>query len=98
MILRYAIRQLDRSQKIIFMGNGSSLYEGMILSEFGESAEFCPRYHNYPKASVVAGLGLNRLELQQFDRVEDLVPTYLRPSDAEMNWAKKHGNSQDSLT
>ena len=64
--------QLDRSHKIIFMGNGSRLYEGMILSEFGESAEFCPRHHNYPKASVVAGLGLNRLNLQQFDRVEDL--------------------------
>jgi len=88
------IHQLDRSHRIIFMGNGSNLYEGMILSEFGESAEFAPQHHNYPKASVVAGLGLNRLALQQFDRVEALIPTYLRPSDAEVNWAQKHGGSQ----
>ncbi|MEW5802965.1 MAG: tRNA (adenosine(37)-N6)-threonylcarbamoyltransferase complex dimerization subunit type 1 TsaB [bacterium] len=83
------IHRLDRSCKTIFVGNGSHLYEEMIRAEFGEKAEFSPWHHNFPRASVVAGLGLHRLALHQVDRIETLVPTYLRPSDAEVNWAKK---------
>jgi len=90
------INHLDRSQKILFLGSGSILYAKMICAEFGEKAEFPPLYHSFPRASIIASLGLNRLVLQQFDNVETLVPTYLRLSDAEINWAKKH-DSQYSL-
>lgn len=83
------IGQLDRSKKTIFVGNGARVYEKMIREEFGKRAEFAPSYHNYPRASTIASLGLERLALQQFDRAETLVPTYLRLSDAEVNLAKK---------
>jgi tRNA A37 threonylcarbamoyladenosine modification protein TsaB len=91
-MVQQMVQPLDRSPKILFVGNGARLYEGMIRERLGERAEFLPRYYHYPRASVVAGLGLNRLALQQFDRVETLAPTYLRPSDAEINWVQKHGS------
>jgi len=86
------IHQLDRSLKIIFIGNGSRLYQGMIQEQFGKQAEFSPQSHDCPRASTVASLGLKRLLAQQFDLVQTLVPTYLRPSDAEINWSQKHGS------
>ena len=44
------------------------------------------------KKSDVASLALNRLIRKQYDSVEALVPKYLHLSDAEINWAKKHGH------
>ncbi|MEW6379366.1 MAG: tRNA (adenosine(37)-N6)-threonylcarbamoyltransferase complex dimerization subunit type 1 TsaB [bacterium] len=86
------INQLDRSRRTIFIGNGSRLYERLIREEFGKEAEFSPQSHNCPRASIVASLGLKRLTLQQSDRAETLVPTYLRPSDAEIHWSHKHNS------
>ena len=89
----YMISQLDRSQKTIFLGNGSQLYAHMIQTEFGPKALFSPVYHNLPRSSIVASLGLNRFIEKKYDAVETLVPKYLRLSDAEINWVKKHTSS-----
>ncbi|MGA1875058.1 MAG: tRNA (adenosine(37)-N6)-threonylcarbamoyltransferase complex dimerization subunit type 1 TsaB [bacterium] len=86
------IHQLDCSQRTIFPGNGSFLYGKLIQAEFGAQAEFPPPYHNLPRASIVAGLGLSRLTQGQRDSVETLVPKYLRLSDAEISWVKNHGD------
>jgi tRNA threonylcarbamoyladenosine biosynthesis protein TsaB len=83
------INTLDRSQETIFLGNGAQLYREFIRSEFGEKAVFPPIYHNFPRASVVASLGMKRLVQKHTDSVETLVPKYLRLSDAEINWAQK---------
>ena len=85
----YMIDQLDHSQETIFLGNGSQLYATAIQTKFGHKGIFAPFYHNLPKASIVAGIGLSRFMEKKYDAVETLVPKYLRLSDAEINWTKK---------
>ena len=49
-------------------------------------------YYNFPRTSIVDSLELNHLIRKQYASVEALVPKYLHLSDAEINWAKKHGH------
>ncbi len=82
------IRQLDSFEKIVFLGNGSRVYAGMIQAELGERASFPLFSYHYPLARLVACLGLECLSHQQIDEVKTIVPKYLRLSDAEINRAK----------
>ena len=73
----------------IFVGSGAILYRDLIIDQLGELASFAPEDRHIIQASTVAFLGLKRFESGDAGEVADLVPFYIRKSDAELNFSRR---------
>jgi tRNA threonylcarbamoyladenosine biosynthesis protein TsaB len=62
---------------VIVLGDGA----GQVMSPF---ARFAPASRPSPSPAVVGVLGLERLRRREFVPTRDLVPLYLKPSQAEL--------------
>lgn len=75
-----------RKEDILLVGSGALLYrsvlEGRGKVEFGSIASA------FPRATSLVELALPRLFREDFDRLFDLEPLYMRRSDAEINWER----------
>ena len=85
---------LDRlsplKEKIIFLGDGIKKYRDNIEFKIGKNALFIDSQINLPMATNIAFLGLNKLKKSEEDDISTLSPFYLRKSEAEIVWEKKH--------
>lgn len=79
----------------LFLGNGAHLYRSLIVRELAGRAHFAPVFMNLPRASGAAVIALHDWESGRTFSAEELMPNYLRPSEAELNLVnkKKTGNS-----
>ncbi len=81
-------RLLDTlDQDLVFVGDGALAYRDLIVDRLGDRAHFPPWPLHMPRASSAASLALDALRHQQVISLERLVPTYIRPSEAEVKWA-----------
>lgn len=78
-------------QEMVFVGDGVEVYGELIVERWGDKALFAPPHLRCLRGTTVATLGLQRLAHGVGDDVSSLVPIYVRPSDAEITWAKAHG-------
>lgn len=79
------LARMDRT--ILFLGDGVSRYAGMILEKLKERAVLLPNYLALPRgAFAVQEVWKRWKENLQGEEVE---PYYIRPSEAEVTWAKK---------
>ena len=78
-----AVEQIHES--CIFVGSGAQLYRDVIHRILGRLAGFAPENQNIIRASTLAVLARQRLENQDADAADQFVPTYIRPSDAEIH-------------
>lgn len=69
--------------KTIFLGDGLLDYRDVIRKKKRDLTIFAPRELWFPKASIVARYGLERLKAGRVDRAHDITPFYLRPPEAE---------------
>ncbi|UCB50012.1 MAG: tRNA (adenosine(37)-N6)-threonylcarbamoyltransferase complex dimerization subunit type 1 TsaB, partial [Deltaproteobacteria bacterium] len=69
----------------LFLGNDFSKQGHQIREMLDLKAELAPAHLWNLKASVVGTLGLKRFIAQDFDDLQELVPTYLRPPDIRPN-------------
>ncbi len=77
-------RLLSRIQQpTVFLGDGLVVYEGLVQSALKELALFPPLAGRGGRAAAVAELGRRRLLRGDRDDLMQLVPQYLRPSEAE---------------
>lgn len=81
------LKRIDKP--CVFLGSGAVLYRDVIIQKLGGLAAFAPQQHNVIRASTVAALGRKRFENGEVDEVAELVPHYIRNSDAELNLGKK---------
>jgi tRNA threonylcarbamoyladenosine biosynthesis protein TsaB len=81
-----AVHGLD--EPCLFVGNGSLLYQHVILDKLGDSAYFAPSFQNTIRASTIAYMSIERFENKDYDDVELLAPQYIRKSDAELSFMK----------
>jgi tRNA threonylcarbamoyladenosine biosynthesis protein TsaB len=65
----------------LFLGNDFSKQAHLIREMVGRKADLAPAHLWNLKASAVGALGLKRFLSQDFDDLQELVPTYLRPPD-----------------
>jgi tRNA threonylcarbamoyladenosine biosynthesis protein TsaB len=75
------------SEPCIFVGDGAMLYKQFIKDALGSIASF-PIVGNQINASVVALAAakyFNRVNVDNFINFHDIVPLYIRKSDAEKN-------------
>ena len=77
------------SGETVFLGEGAIKYRPMIEDRLGSKAIFCLESRQASMASTVARLGLQTLARGEGVDPQQLSPVYLRPSDAEVNLAKR---------
>jgi hypothetical protein len=51
--------------------------------------ELAPAWFAHPWAAALVGLAAPRFIREQADRLADLVPLYLRKTDAEITWDQR---------
>ncbi len=74
------------AEDTLFVGSGASLYRTLIVRQLGGRAHFPPSMLNLPRAGAAACLAVLEWEAGRLFSPEELTPTYLRASDAEINW------------
>lgn len=79
----------DIFEPCIFVGSGAQVYQDLIRQELGANAIIALQNRHIIRASTVAYLGMKRLENDDVDDINALVPHYIRKSDAELNFTKR---------
>lgn len=82
-----ALKEL--SQETVLVGSGVQAYAELIRSTLGDKALLAPLPANQLRASQAACLALRDWQEGVVMTAADMVPTYIRPSDAEINLQKK---------
>ena len=80
----------ERNERVIFNGDGTLVYKEKIISVLGESAIFAPSSVNMAKASSVAQLALAKAKKGEVESYFDIVPDYLRKSQAEREYDERN--------
>lgn len=73
--------------RILFLGDGVPLYKDRLLSGQGMNAEFIEDKRWFPKASVIAEMGLKKFQKGKGDNPYDLEPMYLYAKDCNVRKA-----------
>jgi tRNA threonylcarbamoyladenosine biosynthesis protein TsaB len=73
----------------VFIGTGAQLYRQKIENILGNMAHFVPVGQNMIRASSVAFLSLNRFKANDTGGAANLIPYYIRKSDAERSMAAR---------
>jgi tRNA threonylcarbamoyladenosine biosynthesis protein TsaB len=74
-----------RRDEVLLVGDGAIRYRPE-LEGAGPHLEFASPALGYPHADELVELSIPRFLREDFDRVADVVPLYLRKSDAEIAW------------
>lgn len=74
--------------EMLAVGDGAILYRDQ-LEELGSQVEFASAIRAHPEAAALVELAVPRLLREDYDRLHDLVPMYLRKSDAEIAWDRR---------
>jgi tRNA threonylcarbamoyladenosine biosynthesis protein TsaB len=75
-------------RKTVFLGNGATLYRELIESSLHGRAIFVPPEQNYIKALNISRLAVRKIEAGGAIDPADLLPVYIRESDAVLNLQK----------
>jgi tRNA threonylcarbamoyladenosine biosynthesis protein TsaB len=73
-----------RGSDILAIGNGALLYRAKL--EEAERVEIGTMTHAFPRSAALIDLALPRLVREDFDRLFDIEPMYMRRTQAEINW------------
>ncbi len=74
--------------EVLAVGNGAMLYRHG-LEELGSRVEIGTQLTAHPSASALVELAVPRFLREEHDRAFEIVPLYLRRSDAEIAWDKR---------
>ncbi|MFB3738639.1 MAG: tRNA (adenosine(37)-N6)-threonylcarbamoyltransferase complex dimerization subunit type 1 TsaB [Candidatus Velamenicoccus archaeovorus] len=77
------------AEDVLLVGNGAILYR-QRLEGSGVGTEFASAAEAYPAASALVELAVPRFLREEQDRPAEVVPLYLRRSDAEIAWDQRH--------
>ncbi len=81
------------AQRIVFLGDAAEKFKEKIHEVLGARAVIASPTHCLPRASSVAMAAfVNRDSAVKYDEVK---ANYLRRSEAEVTWEKKHGKQSD---
>lgn len=75
-------------EDVLLVGNGAILY-GHGLETAGSGVELASPAEAYPPAPALVELAIPRFLREEQDRLTELVPLYLRRSDAEIAWDQR---------
>jgi tRNA threonylcarbamoyladenosine biosynthesis protein TsaB len=76
------------AEDVLLVGNGAILYR-QELERPGSRVTFAPAALAHPWASALVELAAPRFIREETDRLHDVVPLYLRKTDAEIAWDQR---------
>jgi tRNA threonylcarbamoyladenosine biosynthesis protein TsaB len=74
-----------RAEDVLLVGDGAILYRD-VLARAGGRVAFAPAALAYPWAAALVEVAVPRFIREATDRLTDVVPLYLRKTDAEIAW------------
>jgi tRNA threonylcarbamoyladenosine biosynthesis protein TsaB len=77
-----------RREDVLVVGGGGLVYR-RHLERAGSHIEFASAALASPSASALVELAIPRFEREDFDRLYDVKPLYMRKSDAEIAWDQR---------
>jgi tRNA threonylcarbamoyladenosine biosynthesis protein TsaB len=75
-------------EEVLLVGNGALVYRP-VLQELGSQVEFASAAHAFPDAGALVELSAPRFVREEAGRAVDVVPFYVRKSDAEIAWDER---------
>jgi tRNA threonylcarbamoyladenosine biosynthesis protein TsaB len=98
----YAVAKPDRlsaelealAGDVLAVGNGAMLYRH-VLEAPGSRIELGSSIAAHPEAAPLVELAVPRFLREEHDHLHEIVPLYLRKSDAEIAWDQRAGGSAD---
>lgn len=75
-------------EEVLLVGNGAILYREQ-LEEAAARVAFAPAALAHPWASALVEVSAPRFIREETDRLHEIVPLYLRKTDAEINWDQR---------
>ena len=79
-----------RAEDVLLVGDGALVYR-RELEGAGTHVEFASAVFAHPHASALVELAVPRLQREDYGRLEDVRPIYVRKSDAEIAWDRRRG-------
>ncbi|HET9672396.1 MAG TPA: tRNA (adenosine(37)-N6)-threonylcarbamoyltransferase complex dimerization subunit type 1 TsaB [Actinomycetota bacterium] len=73
---------------MLAVGDGAILYREQ-LDQLGSRVEIASAIRAHPEAAALAELAIPRMVREEYDRLHDVAPLYLRRSDAEIAWDRR---------
>jgi tRNA threonylcarbamoyl adenosine modification protein YeaZ len=80
-----------RNENIVFCGDAVGLHKKIIVEKLSQRACFAPVSMMLPRASSIAELAAMKILRGQEDDIYTYSPVYLRKSQAEREYERKHG-------
>ena len=77
-------------EEVNFLGDGVPVYREELIQGLGSRAVFGTMLNSYPRAGALAELGMVQIKEGRHSDYTFLQPVYLRKSEAEVTWEKKH--------
>ncbi|MCA1727713.1 MAG: tRNA (adenosine(37)-N6)-threonylcarbamoyltransferase complex dimerization subunit type 1 TsaB, partial [Actinobacteria bacterium] len=77
-----------KGEEVLLVGGGALVYR-RDLEVLGSQVEFASAGHAFPGAAALVELAVPRFMREQTDRFADVVPYYVRKSDAEIAWDRR---------
>ena len=77
------LREIDKEEKIVFLGDGVPVFREYIDENFEIAHDFAPANLNRQRASNIAMLGMEMFKEGKTMISDDMRPEYLRKSQAE---------------
>jgi tRNA threonylcarbamoyladenosine biosynthesis protein TsaB len=74
--------------EVLAVGNGAMLYRH-VLEDLGSRIELASSIAAHPEAAALVELAVPRFLREEHDHLFDVVPVYLRKSDAEISWDQR---------
>jgi tRNA threonylcarbamoyladenosine biosynthesis protein TsaB len=75
----------DKGEKVLFLSPDIETYRDIITETLGDQAVIPENSMHYARPSVLAQIGAAR----QADKLHQIVPDYVRLTEAESNWLKQ---------
>ena len=83
------------SEACLFVGNGAELYRKLIETAMGDLGAVAPPLQSIIRASTIARLAAERLQSGKVDDAGQLIPLYIRQSDAQLRLGRKQAVAGD---
>lgn len=79
-----AVERLRGLGPVLLCGDGALTYQDLLLGDLGHEAVLAPAGQHHVEARHLAAGAAERLARGETDDLTDLVPTYIRPTDARL--------------
>lgn len=74
---------------VLFSGDAAAMHRSRIVEILGAQAHFTTALHRMPTAAAVAQCAMEKAMLKELISPKEMIPLYLRTSQAERAWRQK---------